>query len=126
MLKGFFGGVSSPQDQTTPKASEQRNPFDLLSSITPSRRQSQSTTGGTATSQPLKTPTLQPRLSYTGSGSSTPGGGNNSDGGLTTPGASVPGTPGGRALPTTGKHNPSFNRGLSETEGRRAEIPSTL
>ncbi|GAA5832519.1 hypothetical protein JCM3766R1_003110 [Sporobolomyces carnicolor] len=103
MLKGFFGGVSQAQDQTTPKASEQRNPFDLLSSITPSRRASQATspaaTAAASPSQPLKTPTLQPRTSY--SGATTPGA--NSDGGLTTPGASVPGTPGGRALPTTGK-----------------------
>ncbi|GAA5894301.1 uncharacterized protein JCM6883_003779 [Sporobolomyces salmoneus] len=105
MLKGFFGGVSQAQDQTTPKASEQRNPFDLLSSITPSRRASQAqATSPAATSQPLKTPTLQPRVSY--SGSTTPGG--NSDGGLTTPGASVPGTPGGRALATTGKLNNSI------------------
>ena len=112
MLKGFFGGVSQPQDQTTPKASDQKNPFDLLSSITPSRRASQA---GLPQQQPptttpsqqqqlqsgLKTPTLQPRTSY--SGSSTPG----SDGGLITPGASgsVPGTPGGRALATTGEYN---------------------
>lgn len=125
MLKGFFGGVSSPQDQTTPKASEQRNPFDLLSSITPSRRQSQSTTGGTATSQPLKTPTLQPRLSYTGSGSSTPGGGNNSDGGLTTPGASVPGTPGGRALPTTAlsTNEPDFSFKTQPSQHARQPKP---
>jgi len=112
MLKGFFGGVSQPQDQTTPKASDQKNPFDLLSSITPSRRASQA--GLPQQQQPtttpsqqqqlqsgLKTPTLQPRTSY--SGSSTPG----SDGGLITPGASgsVPGTPGGRALATTGEYN---------------------
>ena len=109
MLKGFFGGVSQPQDQTTPKASDQKNPFDLLSSITPSRRASQAglpqpTTTPSQQQQlqsGLKTPTLQPRTSY--SGSSTPG----SDGGLITPGASgsVPGTPGGRALATTGEYN---------------------
>ncbi|GAA5940929.1 uncharacterized protein JCM15063_000923 [Sporobolomyces koalae] len=105
MLKGFFGGVSQPQDQTTPKASEQRNPFDLLSSITPSRRASQATgtqPPPTPGQSGLKTPTLQPRVSY--SSPNTPGGG--SDGGLTTPGASVPGTPGGRALPTTGTLTP--------------------
>ncbi|GAA6060491.1 hypothetical protein JCM10212_007122 [Sporobolomyces blumeae] len=100
MLKGFFGGVSQPQDQTTPKASDQRNPFDSLAapSLTPAQSRRGSTQAG------IKTPTLRPSLSYTGqsqspSGFSTPGAG--SSDGLTTPGATVPGTPGGRALPTT-------------------------
>lgn len=123
MLKGFFGGVSQPQDQTTPKASDQKNPFDLLSSITPSRRTSQAGLQPSTTpsqqqqlASGLKTPTLQPRTSY--SGSSTPGG--NSDGGLITPGAtsSVPGTPGGRALATTGESSLLSYQNESSREGR--------
>jgi len=119
MLKGFFGGVSSqggPTDQTTPKASDQRNPFDLL---TPSSRRTSTTNTGTSSSS---------RMSY--SGSTTPSSSDQS--GLITPGASVPGTPGGRALPTTGQSLPTLtvlskraqgaSRGSEfETNGERAE-----
>ncbi|GAA5910600.1 hypothetical protein JCM8208_007445 [Rhodotorula glutinis] len=113
MLK-FFGGVSSAPDQTTPKASDQRNPFDFF---TPSSRkgslanpqQGQGATSGgssgTATAVPSGQATPAQRSSV-----STPGVGppavSSSNGGAAeppaTPGA-VPPTPGGtvRSQPTT-------------------------
>ncbi|GAA5913655.1 hypothetical protein JCM5296_007275 [Sporobolomyces johnsonii] len=118
MLKGFFGGVSQAQDQTTPKASDQRNPFDFLSAVTPSRKPSSAGTATSPASSHLhsqshshsvppgtRTPTLRPSHSYTGSSGASPGAhngfGSAGSDGLITPGASTPVTPGGRAPPTT-------------------------
>ena len=123
MLK-FFGGVSSAPDQTTPKASDQRNPFDFF---TPSSRKgsvanqgSLATSGGssgTATAVPSgqATPAQRTSVSTPGVGapaaasssssssSSNGGGAAPADQLPATPGA-VPPTPGGtvRSQPTTG------------------------
>ncbi|GAA5854217.1 hypothetical protein JCM8547_001738 [Rhodosporidiobolus lusitaniae] len=109
MLKGFFGSVSGPQDQTTPKASaDTRNPFDFIknssasatSPAPPSAAASTSAAGGS------RTPTLKPSPSYSGSLGASPGQGffaaNGASTEPSTPGASTPVTPGGvRSQPTT-------------------------
>ncbi|BGP40423.1 Serine/threonine-protein kinase [Rhodotorula kratochvilovae] len=115
MLK-FFGGVSTAPDQTTPKASDQRNPFDFF---TPSRKGSTaapaSSTAGTSaqgssapgsavgTPSGSGTPALRASLSAQSVPAAARGGG-----GVDPPatpggtGASTPQTPGGvRSQPTT-------------------------
>ncbi|GAA5921782.1 hypothetical protein JCM3775_001818 [Rhodotorula graminis] len=116
MLK-FFGGVSSAPDQTTPKASDQRNPFDFF---TPSSRKgsvanqgghlaptASGGSSGTATAVPSGQATPAQRTSVSTPGVGSPAAASSSSGGASeppaTPGA-VPPTPGGtvRSQPTTG------------------------
>ncbi|GAA6028308.1 hypothetical protein JCM8097_006968 [Rhodosporidiobolus ruineniae] len=114
MLGKFFS--SAPQDQTTPKASDRANPFDLLAAITPgSRKNSTAHPPAQQQQQPpqqqqqggSRTPTLRPSPSYSGSLSASSAGGffgsSSSSADPSPPGSSTPVTPGGaRAQPTTG------------------------
>ncbi|GAA6001404.1 uncharacterized protein JCM10292_006236 [Rhodotorula paludigena] len=108
----FFGGGGSAPDQTTPKASDQRNPFDFLS---PARK------GSTAQPSPAGAASQREQGSSSGSGSAgaTPSGSqtpslrasHSYQGEPTTPGASIPPTPGGsRAQATTGAADASVSR----------------
>ncbi|KWU47031.1 hypothetical protein RHOSPDRAFT_31164 [Rhodotorula sp. JG-1b] len=100
MLK-FFGGASHAQDQTTPKATDQRNPFDLLgasaSSSAASSRKASIAPATTPGAPGSRTP-VRPSLSH--AASSTRSLGSNAGSEPATPGV----TPGGssRAQPTTG------------------------
>lgn len=106
MLK-FFGGASHAQDQTTPKATDQRNPFDLLgASATSSAASSRKASIAPATTPGApgaRTP-VRPSLSH--AASSTRSLGSNAGSEPATPGV----TPGGssRAQPTTGAFSPSL------------------
>ncbi|GAA6000117.1 hypothetical protein JCM10207_006060, partial [Rhodosporidiobolus poonsookiae] len=125
MLKGFFGGVTSAQDQTTPKASDRANPFDFLSAVTPSRKGSLASSTGPPPQQPqpqqtqppqqggsgTRTPTLRPSPSYSGQLGASPGQGF-FDASSSTSGTSTPVTPGGpRGQPTTAisRDEPDFS-----------------
>lgn len=130
MLK-FFGGVSSAPDQTTPKASDQRNPFEFFSpssrkgsvanahpaagSSGPSSGTVTATPSGSATPaqrQSVSTPGLGSPSSATAPAGSAQAAGAGGAGGValdppppTTPGSTgAPQTPGGavRSQPTTG------------------------
>lgn len=108
MLK-FFGGASHAQDQTTPKATDQRNPFDLLgagasaSSSAASSRKPSIAPATTPGAPGARTP-VRPSLSH--AASSTRSLGSNAGSEPATPGV----TPGGssRAQPTTGAFSPSL------------------
>ncbi|GAA6058422.1 hypothetical protein JCM3770_000463 [Rhodotorula araucariae] len=111
MLK-FFGGVTTAPDQTTPKASDQRNPFDFF---TPARKGSttapnsggasaQGSVPGSSAGTPSGgvTPALRASLSTQSIPTAARGGVDPpaTPGGT---GASTPQTPGGaRSQPTTG------------------------
>ncbi|GAA5828690.1 hypothetical protein JCM11251_005838 [Rhodosporidiobolus azoricus] len=147
MLRGFFSH-SQPQDQTTPKASDQRNPFDFLAAVTPSRKNSHTSSSTPSSSSSLQppapssssipstgtsTPTLRPSASYSGSFSAAQGGGffgqQQQGAGSTEP--STPGavTPGGvRSQPTTGQSVDPFYFPLisfSRAAGSRSPLPPT-
>jgi hypothetical protein len=104
MLK-FFGGASHAQDQTTPKATDQRNPFDLLGAGAGASASSSAASSRKASIAPATTPgapgartPVRPSLSH--AASSTRSLGSNAGSEPATPGV----TPGGssRAQPTTG------------------------
>ncbi|TNY24744.1 hypothetical protein DMC30DRAFT_412982 [Rhodotorula diobovata] len=118
MLK-FFGGVSSAPDQTTPKASDQRNPFEFFSpssrkgsvanahpaagSSGPSSGTVTATPSGSATPaqrQSVSTPGLGSPSSATAPAGSAQAAGAGGAGGValdppppTTPGSPLPGKP---------------------------------
>ncbi|BGP16551.1 hypothetical protein JCM10213_000537 [Rhodosporidiobolus nylandii] len=110
MLK-FFGRA---EDQETPKASDRANPFDFLSAVTPSRKNSSASTS-TAAPPPAQqhqqhaqgqqahggsnTPTLRPSPSYSGGLGASPASGFFAASEPPTPGAVTPG--GARSQPTT-------------------------
>ncbi|GAA5962503.1 hypothetical protein JCM8115_002099 [Rhodotorula mucilaginosa] len=116
MLK-FFGGASHAQDQTTPKATDQRNPFDLLGAGAGASASSSAASSRKASIAPATTPgapgartPVRPSLSH--AASSTRSLGSNAGSEPATPGV----TPGGssRAQPTTGAHGEEQQRDLQK------------
>ncbi|CDR40483.1 RHTO0S05e04038g1_1 [Rhodotorula toruloides] len=127
MLK-FFGGVSQPQDQTTPKASDQRNPFDFLSpaSRRPSSQQTPAAAQGSRTPVGQRASSSQGHNSPTGS-SSQPHSAQSLTPQPPTPGASTPVTPGGtRSQPTTAisRTEPDFSFKTQPSSLTRSKHPS--
>ncbi|GAA5863291.1 hypothetical protein JCM3774_000844 [Rhodotorula dairenensis] len=128
MLK-FFGGAGHAQDQTTPKATDQRNPFDLLganaSSAASSRKASiasASTPTATTPGAPGARTPVRPSLSH--AASSTRSLGSNAGSEPATPGV----TPGGssRAQPTTAisRTEPDFSFTTQPSSHQRSARPT--